>query len=152
MKRLLLISMCLVMAACSGATPPRPTQIGDTRSPLTRIRTIEMNISRKALNTALDRAAPANDLRMVPVFRGVPGMSEDAQPPPEYRFFEIKEESAYTLLGLRNGDILVAAHDYIVYNPTNFPNYVAKLLEIPEGFVEIRRGGEPYVLKYHMQE
>lgn len=152
MKRVLLPILCLLMFGCHANQPVRPTQISSTRSPMLRMKTIEMPISRKELNAALNRPAPANDIRMVLVFRGVPGMSETEGPPPEYRFFDIKAESAYDLLGLKNGDILVAAHDFIVYNPTNFPTYVAKLIELPEGFIEIRRGGEPYVLKYRMQD
>ncbi|MBN8548177.1 MAG: hypothetical protein J0M12_02555 [Deltaproteobacteria bacterium] len=152
MKRIIVALLCVGIVGCAKPVPTRPSLISETRTPVVRMKTIELPVSRKELNAALDRPPPANDIRMVLVFRGAPGMSDQEQPPPEYRFFDVRPESAYALLGLRNGDILVAAHDHIVYNPLNFPNYVASLVTLPDGFVEIRRAGEPVKIQYVLRE
>jgi hypothetical protein len=116
---------------------------------------VEVPVSRKALFTALQKGAPLNDIRLIQIFSGSSSGDPDDeaanQAPPEYRFFDIKPESAYSILGLRNGDVLLSAHDYIVYDPNKFASYVAKLVEMPDGFVDLRRDGLAVRLKYNLQ-
>ncbi len=68
---------------------------------------------------------------------------------PEYRLFNVDPKSAYSLLGLLDGDILVSANDYVLIDPERFRQYVQVLhREQGETFVEIRRAGEEIVLRF----
>ncbi len=67
---------------------------------------------------------------------------------PEYRLFSIIAGDPYALLGLKNGDVLIAANDYLLANPDVFRRYVALLGGEEQARVEVRRGGQPLVLQY----
>jgi general secretion pathway protein C len=67
---------------------------------------------------------------------------------PEYRIFGIRPDSVYSLLGLENADVIIAANGYIIDSPGKFPKYVSLLSEEKGGEVIIRRGGELLELRY----
>ena len=66
----------------------------------------------------------------------------------EYRIFDISEHGVYSLLGLENSDIIVAANRYLIRNPAQFPAFVQLLANENNATIEIRRGGEARLLKY----
>lgn len=80
-----------------------------------------------------------SSVRLVRLTR--PGSSEGA--PPEFRLFNVRENSAPYLIGLRSADILVAAHGYVVYTPQQFGNYLRLLPKEQSGSIEVNREGRP---------
>ena len=54
----------------------------------------------------------------------------------------------YGLIGLENGDVIVAANRYLIKNPAQFPAFVQLLASQNEATIEIRRGGEARLHKY----
>jgi type II secretory pathway component PulC len=66
----------------------------------------------------------------------------------EYRVFDVRPGSVYSLLGIENSDVLVAADGYLIKKPEQFVMYVQLLQKENEANIEIRRGGEPKLLKY----
>lgn len=148
----IIAAVSILSMFCSGCSlRPKTTPIAPSseRSQKGQLKTVDMRISRNELLKALQQGSPTNNIRLVKVFRGSPGNTGTAEePPPEYRFFDVKPGSAYQVLGIRNNDILVTAHDRVVYKPENFPEYVKLLLNAPRGWIEIRRMGEPLLLNY----
>lgn len=70
-----------------------------------------------------------------------PGSSDGA--PPEFRLFDVHENSAPYIIGLRSADILVAAHGYVVYTPQQFGSYLRLLPKENTGSIEVNREGRP---------
>lgn len=154
MKSLWRIILCaLLCGACAprGLSAPE-VQSSSARAAAGSLKTVTISVARKDLWAALQRGSPSNDLRMVPVFSGAPSAGDGDEPPPQYRFFDVKTDSAYYLLGMRNSDVLVTAHDHVVYEPEKFPAYIRMLLGAPEGWVEIRRGAELLLLSFKIHD
>ncbi|MCB0333503.1 MAG: serine protease [Bdellovibrionales bacterium] len=84
-------------------------------------------------------------LRAVPVYQRGSTMEGAI---PEYRLFELAPESPYVLLGLKAGDILLAADDWVIYDPRRFIAYVELLANLNEGKIRIKRDGQEILLKY----
>lgn len=86
-------------------------------------------------------------LRLVPVTRGLASQGE----PPEYRLFGILPGTPCDLLSLKNGDILVSANDYVIYDMDKFAYYLSLLTNQSEGMIEIKRAGTPMLVKFQLQ-
>lgn len=71
----------------------------------------------------------------------------NAQTLPEYRIFDVKPMSAPYVIGIRDADILVAAHGYAVFSPQQFGKYLGLLPYQENGSIEIRREGKPILFK-----
>jgi type II secretory pathway component PulC len=84
-----------------------------------------------------------NAIRLVPVYESVASRLSY-----EHRVFDVKPSSIYALLGIQNSDIIVAADGYLIKEPRRFIEYIQLLPRENEASIEIRRAGEPRLLKY----
>ncbi len=98
----------------------------------------KVTFSRKELAQAAAHPETAK-VRLVRLTR--PGSSDGA--PPEFRLFDVHENSAPYLIGLRSADILTAAHGYVVYTPQQFGSYLRLLPKENTGSIEVNREGRP---------
>ena len=114
-------------------------KISSLRPAPTGIQTVELTISKNDLSNALEGSRGSSNLRIVPL------VTSAAQAPasPEYRIFNVKPGSVGALIGLKNADILVAAHDYVIQAPSQFYNYLQMLRAQEASSIEIRRDGKP---------
>ena len=135
-------ALMVVVSGCSTMGEREPRFIEDVRPvpPLTKVTTF--SIQRKDLIESLS-SPKENSVRLVPVYQSVSSRQSY-----EYRIFDVKQGSAYALLGLEPSDILVAADRYLVKKPDQFPVFVQLLAGMNESSIEIRRGGEARLLKY----
>lgn len=101
------------------------------------VTTTELTVSRAAFKKRV-ATEDLRNIRMVPVTRSI---REDTGFP-EYRLFSISPESAYAMIGLGERDILVAAQDYAVVDPSTFPVVVKLLQDEPEARLLIKRLGK----------
>lgn len=133
------------LGGCSLTSQQSPILLSSVRPPLPGTKTSELTLSRKKISEALGRNDENSQVRIVEIFR----RAEDSNTSlPEYRLFGITTESIYWSLGLRNADVLVAAHDYVIKSPNAFRQYVALVPNELESKVEIRRNGAPMLLHY----
>lgn len=103
---------------------------------------VEKNITvtREQLQKKLSHGETA---RLIEVFRGI----EYTERYPRYRIFDIKSESTLALLGFKNGDILEAAHGYVIKDTAALSKYIEILPSQKEGFFDIIRVGTPMKLR-----
>jgi type II secretory pathway component PulC len=146
-NKTLIVFGVLILTACSTAKDTRVLKLSSIRgeSPGTAVvtRTISKELYAKSINnqTAMQR------MRLVPILINskAPGSL------PEYRLFDILPDSAASVLGLKNADVLVAANDFVIYDPPKFKTYLALLKNEKEAFIEIRREGQPIIFKYQFE-
>jgi hypothetical protein len=144
-NRLLLVTLvcCLVGGTgCYSSKNSEPKFIEDIRpiAPITKA--TSFSIQRKDFLDALTMSQD-NTIRLVPVFSSMStGTSY------EYRVFDIRPSSAYSLLGLENSDVLIAVNRYLLKRPEQFATFVQLLAQEDKATIEIRRGGEAKLLKY----
>ena len=105
---------------------------------------MEQRVSKQDFLTALGRDPENSQLRIVEVYFGS-GQVSPAYP--NYRIFGVNPLSAHAVLGLRNGDVLVAANGYVVASPAVFRQYVQLLGREREAQIELIRHGNPTLLK-----
>jgi type II secretory pathway component PulC len=67
-----------------------------------------------------------------------------------HRVFDVRPKSIYTLMGIKNADILVAVDGYLVKKPEQFVSYVELLQNEDSSTIEILRGGESILLRYNL--
>jgi type II secretory pathway component PulC len=118
------------------------------RADLPNRRRVPMVIDRGELQTRIAKGQLLRAVRLVPLLRGG---GTSTIPYPEYRLFGIKEGSVYSLLGLRNTDVLVAADGFIIRDPGVFPAFVELLGTQPTGSIEIMRHDEPILFEYTIE-
>lgn len=134
---------------CSMSPAPSATKISEfrTTSPVNR-ETIELTVARRDFQAAVERTQAADRLRIVPVFR----RETAGGGIPEYRLFEVGNDTPYGLLGLQTADVLVAANEYLIYDPEGFRRYV-KLLGAEEVVsIEVVRAGKSMLLRTTFSE
>lgn len=155
LSRAVVFLVCLLLLGCAGirgsgsASDRLRDRKGSVRlSELAAVgqphRESSVSINRKDYLEALGKRGLLRRVRIVEVF----AKAEDSGKVPEYRFFDIHPESAYALLGLANADILMAADDYVVFDPDQFRAYVEVVAKQPGGFIQVRRAGEVLVLRF----
>jgi hypothetical protein len=140
-----LISVLVAVSCATGCGPrgPRSPKFIEDIRPIPPVqKVISYNIQRRDLKDALTKIKE-NPIRLVPVFQSV-STTESY----EYRIFDINEFGVYSLLGLENADIIVAANRYLIKDPAQFPAFVQLLANENNATIEIRRGGEARLLKY----
>jgi type II secretory pathway component PulC len=127
------------------ARPRGAVKLSDVR-PVPESRTEkQMTLSAEALLEALAKGNQINRIRIVPIFYRSSQIGESY---PEYRLFEIQNGSIYERVGLRNGDVLVAADDYVVFTPDQFREYMRVFPRLENPSMEITRDGKPLLFKY----
>lgn len=143
------VFIVLLLSACSIKRPgeaPKIAPLAD-RDPQAQI--IELNIPRKDFLTALQNSILMDKLRLVPILQGGGELEHEK---PQYRVFGVEPKSAYYLLGMRNADVLVAASEYVIYNPGRFKAYVKYLTNEKTASLEVRRDGGTVLLKQTFTE
>ena len=141
LKRLAFAAL-LLLAGCETATSVRPILINEIRGANPDIKSEMAVIHRNQYQNALDLHKGSAGGRIVQLFR-----TSEAGTLPEYRIFEIKKGSAMEMLGLRDSDILIAAHGYVIQEPKQFYSYLQLLPRENESFIEIRRAEHPIMIK-----
>lgn len=133
-----------ISIGCTTPQPPQPKLISEVRPAGLPIPTVERHIDRTTLLTSLADKSSIDHIRLIPIQKGASLREGEI---PEYRVFGVRPDSAYALLGLENTDILVAADDFIIYDPRTFPLYVTLLANQTQAKLEIRRGSQGLVVK-----
>ncbi len=109
------------------------------------IKVVPSLIQRDTYAKSLEEKKLLYRLRTVPVYKRGSTMEGAI---PEYRLFELAPESPYTLLGLKTGDILMSADDWVIYDPRRFVAYVELLAQLNQGEIRIKRNGQEMLFKY----
>jgi type II secretory pathway component PulC len=130
-------------SACGAVTPTDPKFIEEIRPVPPPTKVVSYSIQRRDLQEAL-QDAHENTIRLVPVYQSVSSRQSY-----EYRLFDVKPASAYSLLGLESSDIVVAADRFLIKRPEQFPAFVQLMSGLNEATIEIRRGGESRLFKYN---
>ena len=133
----------LSISGCSSTSLKEPRFIDDIRPVPPPLRVIHLSIQRRDLQEALTRQGE-NAIRLVPVFDNIAVKQTYS-----YRLFDVRENSAYALLGLQSSDVVVAADRYLIKRPDQFPAFVSLLAGADQATIEIRRRGEGRLLKYN---
>ena len=139
---LALALISVLVDGCATQRAREPKFIEDIRPIPPALKVISYTIQRRDLQNALIRIRE-HQVRLVPVYQSV-SITESY----EYRIFDVGQNSVYSLLGLENSDIIVAASRYLIKNPAQFPAFAQLLVNENEASIEIRRGGEARLLKY----
>lgn len=108
---------------------------------------VELVVARADLVSRLKNGA-ANRIRVIPTYSR---STDQGNGYPRYRLFDVEPEGPYYLLGLRDADILIAAHDYVVLDPRALPTYVTLLTNEDHTSLQLLRNGEAMVLKVKIQ-
>lgn len=109
------------------------------------VEVLEKSFLKSEFSTAISDFSP-NRIRLVPITQS----ATQGGPIPEYRLFSIDKKSAYDLLGLENGDILVSVEGFMIDDMDKFPAYIMLVQSQPKGEIEIRREGKPYLIKFSL--
>jgi hypothetical protein len=131
------------LIGCSFSQAPSATKISDVRAVApTNRETVQRTVARRDFQAAVDRSVAGDRLRLVPVFR----RETAGGGIPEYRLFDVGSGTPYALLGLQTADILIAANDYLVYEPEGFRKYVKLLGAESTVSLEVVRSGKATLL------
>jgi type II secretory pathway component PulC len=142
-RRFLFAAMVLFAGiGCATSRPSEPKRIDEIRPIPPALRVTTYTLQRRDLQSTLSKGAD-NTIRLVPIYESVASRQSY-----EYRVFDVRPGSVYSLLGIENSDVLVAADGYLIKKPEQFVMYVQLLQKENEANIEIRRGGEPKLLKY----
>jgi type II secretory pathway component PulC len=140
----------LLVVFLIGCAPKHHSNRGLPTKRITELRTVEpefkvvkREVSRRQYVQALEDQTTLKSIRLVPVLKSAAGQTSL----PEYRIFDIQDDSAYTILGLENADILVAAEGYVVVEPEIFPQYAKLLKDQKKAIIELRRSNQPVLLQ-----
>lgn len=151
--KILVWGVCIVLAAaltaCSARPPPAPTLISSIRPQLPNTKVIEFRLPRQEYFAALGRDELNRKVRIIEIFQSA---REATAGIPEYRFFNVVPKSVYGVLGLRSADVLVGAHGYIVQSAKAFYRYLFAMQSEQRSEIEVRRDGQPILLKFEFVE
>ncbi len=142
-KGVLLAVLSLGSTGCASLFESEPEKYSVVRETPPEIKTIELTIPVSQLKTALEKDLLTNKIRVIEMYA-----ARDVSAQPLYRLFDINPGSVYTLLGLQNADILVAASERYLRNPDVFRDYVRLLKNASEAQIEVMRGDQPLLFKY----
>jgi type II secretory pathway component PulC len=138
----LTLIMLGIFCGCN-RTPKLPTDINAVRKAPSNLKKVNVFVSRETYKNALEQQENVSSVRLVPIL-----LANGAQTAaPEYRMFGIVTDSPAAMLGLQNTDVLIAANDYIIYEPEKFKAYLNLLAAEKEAALEIRRAGIPMKLQ-----
>ncbi len=114
--------------------------------------TVKMAIDRMRYRQSLINTE-VNSVRIVEIFQRLAKI--ESRNYPMYRIFDVKPGATYDLLGLKNGDVIVAASGYVIQDSRQFKHYVNVLEKVydvsskEKPCVEIVREGIPYKFIYY---
>jgi type II secretion system protein C len=101
-------------------------------------------VERRALTGAVD-----NTSGLLTQLRAVPEVHDGR--PVGFRLFQIKRESLFTQLGLRNGDVVQRVNGSTLADPTSLLGFLERLRDEPRVALDILRGGAPQTLVYDLR-
>jgi type II secretory pathway component PulC len=149
MRKILLFCALALLSGCSARDAQGPVLLSSVRQPSALRSEDVITIPRTQVIEVLDSKRSINFIRLVQIFARHP---EPSRVLPQYRMFNIRPGSIGDLLGLENGDILVAANDYVVFDPNKFQQYLELFRIEKDPFIEIIREGKPMVFRYQLTE
>lgn len=136
----ILFSLVTFVVGCSSSGGGSGRKLSELRTPPAEMQKVEKEISKSEFKEALGRSVDNATLRVIEVFYGA---GQFNPPYPHYRIFGIGAGSVYELLGVENGDVLVALNGYIVANPNVFAQYVSLLTKEEGAEIEVIRQMKP---------
>jgi S1-C subfamily serine protease len=142
-NQIFLLCFVMLLAGCSAQVVNEPTLINQIRPDPAGVSELNLEITKAQLEKALEVSRGSANLRIVPL------VTSAAQAPatPEYRVFNIKQNGIGHLLGMKNADILVSAHGYVIQSPVQFYKYLQLLRGQESTEIEIRRDTKPIKIK-----
>lgn len=147
MKQIFFIIVAsLTLCNCSHKIPLQ-TNINLIRPTPDHIKTINIEIPVDSYKDALKDQDLVRRVRLVPILQRE-GQKNSI---PEYRLFSITPDGPAGMVGLQNADILVAANDYVIYEPEKFKAYLNLLATEKDASIEIRREEQPVKLSIHFK-
>ena len=140
LRTLVLGALCVVgLSTCGVRDDGRTLQYSKIVGALPQ-KVVEKSFSRKAITAASLQGDAINSMRIVPVFRR--GDEMGAMDFPTYRLFDVQSGSIYSMVGLENADVLLAANDLVVLNPEGFKIFVTTVIPKQNtSTITIRRDG-----------
>ena len=106
--------------------------------------TLTVSVTSEEFQESLGTGRGVLGARFVEVFRRGGG-------PLEWRIFDVQAGDPYALIGIREGDVLVAASDWVIFDPQRFRTYVELLRTGFEASILVRRDGVLTELRPQMQ-
>jgi hypothetical protein len=141
---------CIVLLANCETSPPKPEMIWSKARPeVAGLAVTEVKIPKVVYQASLADQSLLNRMRPIPIYAGTDSSSSSI---PEYRLFDIVPGSPAYTLGLRTGDVLLAANDFIIYEPAVFAQYLTLLGTVNTATINIRRNETPIMFKYQFVE
>ena len=141
---IVMLSLCLLTQGCSMHGRGQATKVADVRGERLGSRELVLEVSREKLLATINLDQVVNRIRLVPILRS---SNSDSGAMPEYYLFDINPKGIYSLIGLKNRDVLVSAAGYLVSDPDQFVQYVGMLGNLPESVFEINRNGSPLIVR-----
>ena len=145
------LKLCLLfvlsgLLGCSLGQEPagQPLLLKDVMTEIQPPAVVELAVQRKRLVEAMNQGKKFDSLRIVPVYTRSSELEGRA---PAYRLFDVRPGSAYQILGLQEGDELLAANGYLIYDPAKFRRYVWLLQREKSAVIDIKREGRRVQLK-----
>ena len=133
------VSVLVLLSGCAARSARDAVPEGGAQSGVRAESEVSVTVSRQELRDILRQRPLLNTVRLV---RTTPRSDSSEGMLPEYRLFDIKRGGAYALIGLQNADVLVAVHDYVVYEPERFMQYIRLLPDEPgPSSLLLRRSG-----------
>ncbi len=100
----------------------------------------DISLSEEKLKSAINRSRSLPPVRFVPIFRKASDRGYGGIP--EHRIFQVHPDSAFSLIGFKPGDILLAVHDYTIVSPDKLTFYPEGLLADRSGTITVERAGK----------
>lgn len=104
---------------------------------------IEFDIKREELVRRLALADAVYKIRLVELY----GAKEET---PRYRVMGFDKSGVYGLLGLKEGDYILAASNFIIYTQELFPKFIELLPAEKEASIHVLRNGSELLLHYNI--
>jgi hypothetical protein len=101
----------------------------------------EIAINRGEFKNILVKGPGVMRIRLIELFSG-------ANTRPRYRVMGYDKMGPYEMLDIQPGDVLLAANNYVMMNPSLFPDFVRLLSDTNGGTVHILRHGRELILNY----
>ncbi|MCB0318409.1 MAG: hypothetical protein KDD56_06600 [Bdellovibrionales bacterium] len=135
---------CANFAGITSSSSARVEEVAVKRETAILAKVVDLKINSSQYLDLLKGSPEKNKIRLVKIFSS--GTIDQVYP--EYRLFDVRDNSIYTLLGLKTADILVSAQEITFSSPQKFFGYLTIIPKQKFGKIEIRRNGLPLVFNY----
>lgn len=140
--------VAFLLGACA-TRAPLPRMISQNQMELMQGATIHKTVGRKALIATFVHPELNSKIRLVQTYQ-----KSDEAPgnEPRYRLFDIRSGSAYELVGLENGDLLLGVNGRLVFNPAKFPVFIQLLAQEQRASIQLVRAEKPMNLSLYVTD